>query len=142
MGTTDMIKQSAVVPYRHVKKRIEFALITSRTTRRWIVPKGMIEPNMTAWASAAKEALEEAGLLGKVGDKPLGDFVYTKFDNRFRVELFPFRVTKVLEDWEERELRKREWVDAAQAVKRIDEPAVGAAINYLAKLKKWPGSLP
>ena len=51
-------EQSAVLPYREDRKRLEFLLITSRRRKRWVIPKGVRELDMTPAASAAKEALE------------------------------------------------------------------------------------
>jgi 8-oxo-dGTP pyrophosphatase MutT (NUDIX family) len=55
-----------VIPYRIRDGKIEVMLITSSTRKRWIIPKGMIEPDMTPQDSAAKEAWEEAGIIGQV----------------------------------------------------------------------------
>lgn len=133
MLTPRPVEQSCVVPYRTIGIRIEFALITSRNTGRWIVPKGTVEPNMTAAASAAKEALEEAGLLGKTDDQPLGEYFYSKFGRIYRVEIFPFFVTEQLDNWDEKHFRKREWVGPKDALSRITETAVQDAIRHLAE---------
>ena len=127
------VEQSCVVPYRTIGIRIEFALITSRNTGRWIVPKGTVEPNMTPAASAAKEALEEAGLLGETGTEPLGEYFYSKFGRVYRVEIYPLLVTRELDDWDEKRFRKREWVGAADALFRITETLVQDAIRLLAE---------
>src|SRR5210317_1534724 len=49
-------RQSGVIPYRVRKGNLEILLITSRRERRWIIPKGIIEPDYSARNSAAKEA--------------------------------------------------------------------------------------
>jgi 8-oxo-dGTP pyrophosphatase MutT (NUDIX family) len=125
------IQQSAVVPYRPAKSGLEIALITSRNTGRWIVPKGTVEPNMTPQASAAKEALEEAGLLGEPGADVLGEYFYSKFDQVHRVEIFALRVTQALDEWDEKHFRRRVWVDGGEAIRRINELAVQAVIRQL-----------
>ena len=130
------VHQSCVVPYREGKNGVEFALITSRNIRRWIVPKGTVEPNMTAYASAAKEALEEAGLLGEPGNTALGEYFYTKFARVHRVEIFPLLVTRALDDWDEKHFRHREWVDGKEAISRISEYAVQSAIRRVIDLAK------
>ncbi len=57
--------QSGVVPFRKKgKKKIEIFLITSVKKQRWIIPKGYVEFNLSAFESAKKEAIEEAGVLG------------------------------------------------------------------------------
>ena len=136
------IAQSAVVPFREKDGHLEFALITSRNTGRWIVPKGLVENNMTPWASAAKEALEEAGLLGAVGEKPIGQFIYTKLDKIFHVDIYPLRVTEALDDWDEKRVRRRKWANAEDAIDQVNEQAVKDAIAYLSNLKDWPNHLP
>jgi 8-oxo-dGTP pyrophosphatase MutT (NUDIX family) len=65
-------KQSGVIPYRKKQGKIEVMLITSRNKGRWIIPKGVIEPDLNPRASAAKEAFEEAGVQGDVHSKLLG----------------------------------------------------------------------
>ncbi|MEQ8504664.1 MAG: NUDIX hydrolase [Rhodospirillales bacterium] len=125
------VEQSCVVPFRIKGKELEIALITSRNTGRWIVPKGTVEPNMTPQASAAKEALEEAGLLGEPGTKALGEYFYTKFDQVHRVQIFSLEVTRALDDWDEKHFRRRVWVSGGEAIDRINELAVQEAIQQL-----------
>lgn len=137
------VQQSCVVPYRLLSPQgLEIALITSRNTGRWIVPKGTVEPNMTPGASAAKEALEEAGLLGEIGAAPLGEYFYTKFERVYRVEIYPFHVTRELDDWDEKGFRKRAWVGIEEAVALITEMAVQDVIRQLAKTVGQPGINP
>ncbi|MAO57345.1 MAG: NUDIX hydrolase [Rhodospirillaceae bacterium] len=133
------IQQSCVVPYFLGVPGLEIALITSRNTGRWIVPKGTVEPNMTPQASAAKEALEEAGLLGEPGRESLGEYFYSKFDQVYRVQIFPFQVTRALDDWDEKHFRRRVWVSAEEAIERITEAAVQEAIRQMTDTLEWPG---
>lgn len=125
------IEQSCAVPYRNDKSGLEFALITSRNTGRWIVPKGSVEDHMTPQASAAKEALEEAGLLGEIGSKLLGEYFYTKFDRVHRVEIFSLRVTQSMDDWDEKHFRRREWVSGDIALERITELEIQDVIRRI-----------
>ena len=53
--------QSGVLPYRVEGGVMRVLLITSQGGRRWVIPKGIVEPGLSAVVSAAKEALEEAG---------------------------------------------------------------------------------
>ena len=50
--------------YKWVDKKLKVLIITSRTTKRWIIPKGWMQPKLGASGSAAVEAWEEAGVLG------------------------------------------------------------------------------
>lgn len=116
------IQQSGVIPYRILDGEIEVMLITSSTGKRWVIPKGLIEPDMTPQDSAAKEAWEEAGLLGNVSPAIQGTYLYQKGGGIFRVQVFLLQVENVLEDWPEAGKRKRQWLSAAKAAKRVDEP--------------------
>ena len=53
-------------------------LITSRETRRWVLPKGWPRPGTPPHRQAAREALEEAGVIGRVGRTPIGYYQYAK----------------------------------------------------------------
>ena len=64
-------RQSAVIPYRLREGRVEILLITSRKGKRWVVPKGILEPELTPAESAAKEAREEAGVSGRISAAPV-----------------------------------------------------------------------
>ena len=82
-------------------------LVTSRETGRWIIPKGWPKKRKTPYASAAREALEEAGVVGKVGKDPIGSYSYKK---RLKngavvacdVQVFPLKVKRQQTSWPER----------------------------------------
>lgn len=95
--------------------------MTSRKGTRWVLPKGVVEPGMTPAASAEKEALEEAGVRGVVGDQPLGTYRYPKWRGICTVEVFPMRVTEVLAGWPEAGSRQREWLTLEEARQRVAE---------------------
>ena len=95
-----MYRQSAVIPYRfNGQGKLRLLLITSRKRKRWIIPKGVIEPDLSSRKSAAKEALEEAGILGSVSDDMLGTYEYAKWGGVCHVEVFGMRVERILEEW-------------------------------------------
>ena len=62
--------QYAALPYRIVRRRVEILLITSRDTRRWVIPKGWPMKGLKPQDAAAVEAAEEAGLIGEVEGRP------------------------------------------------------------------------
>jgi 8-oxo-dGTP pyrophosphatase MutT (NUDIX family) len=84
--------QYAALPFRQAE-RLEIMLISSRETGRWVVPKGWPMKGAKPHVVAAVEAMEEAGLLGKISKKPFGAYHYVK---RLRngaisqVRVFPF----------------------------------------------------
>jgi len=64
---TFLVERSGVIPYGRRDGAVEVLLITSSDGQHWVIPKGVIEPGMSAAESAAKEAYEEAGIRGRVG---------------------------------------------------------------------------
>ena len=70
--------------------------MTSRTTRRWVLPKGSIGSGLTAYEAAVVEAYEEAGIGGRIGRTCIGVYGYTKRNEkkqkRCLVKVFPLRV--------------------------------------------------
>lgn len=121
-------EQSAALPYRWSRAGLEVMLVTSRTTRRWVLPKGSIGNGLTAYQAALLEAYEEAGVGGKVGRTCLGVYGYTKRNERKHkrclVKVFPLRVSAVLPEWPERRQRRRQWVSFRIAGARVHEPAL------------------
>jgi 8-oxo-dGTP pyrophosphatase MutT (NUDIX family) len=74
--TTGAKGQFAALPYRVAAEGLEILLVTSRDTRRWVIPKGWPLKREKPHASAAREALEEAGVTGKIGKVAIGDYAY------------------------------------------------------------------
>ncbi|HEX2750312.1 MAG TPA: NUDIX domain-containing protein [Verrucomicrobiales bacterium] len=53
---------------------VMFLLVRSRGGNRWTFPKGTVEPGESLSATAAREAMEEAGVTGTVDPAPLGTY--------------------------------------------------------------------
>lgn len=123
--------QSAVIPYRIQDAEIEVMLITSFKRKRWVIPKGVIESQLGAGESAAREAWEEAGLVGRVSTSSIGSYAYDKWGGTCHVEVFLLLVEKVLEDWPEAGFRDRRWVSLTEAVRRVNEAKLKQLIKTL-----------
>jgi 8-oxo-dGTP pyrophosphatase MutT (NUDIX family) len=113
-------------------------LVTSRETRRWIIPKGWPKKGKSARQSAAREAFEEAGVIGRVSRRAVGSFSYEKrLKNGGTVEcevrVFPLHVKRQSREWPEKQERKVKWLSAAKAAKKVDEPTLGELIRQLAR---------
>ena len=129
-------RQSAALPLFGAGAAMRVVLVTSRETRRWVVPKGWIEPNEPPHRSAAREAFEEAGLHGEAEPDPLGLYAYPK---RFgsgavvttEVLVFRFRVSQLLEDWPERLERDRRLFTPDAAADLVAEPGLAALLRSL-----------
>ena len=127
-----LYRQSAVIPYRVRHGQIEILLITTRKGR-WIVPKGVIEPDLSPAQSAGKEALEEAGVSGVIDEREIGRYTYEKWGGVCRVQVYLLRVARMLNSWEEDHFRARQWLPLQKAIATISE----SALRRL--LRKVPG---
>lgn len=114
------IEQSGVIPYRLEQGKIEILLVSSRKKKRWVIPKGIVEPDLTPQDSAAKEALEEGGILGEVLPESVGTYIYEKWGGVCRVVVFLLKVTSLEANWLEN-YRERQWFSLPEARKRLDE---------------------
>ncbi|WP_298843009.1 NUDIX hydrolase [uncultured Roseobacter sp.] len=123
----DVRSQFAALCYRIEKKKIRILLITSRGTRRWIVPKGWPVHGQTPAETAAMEAWEEAGVRGRSDGRCLGIYSYSK-DTEEAGEfpclgmIFPVEVTAIADDYPEAGQRERRWVSRKKAAQMVDEP--------------------
>ncbi len=117
-------RQSAVVPYRFRNGELEILLISSRKKKHWVIPKGIVEPELTPLDSAVKEAWEEAGVTGSVpANGSIGNYKYRKWGGTCRVQVFLLAVTEIVEDWPESGFRDRKWVKVHEAVKMTEDQA-------------------
>ena len=108
-------RQSGAIPYSIIDGRVVFLLVTSRRTGRWIYPKGSISTGITAWDSAAKEALEEAGVAGEIGTEPAGTYRNTDKGLLVDIDLYPLKVGEQFDSWDEMDQRLRHWVLLSEA---------------------------
>jgi 8-oxo-dGTP pyrophosphatase MutT (NUDIX family) len=131
--------QYAALPYRRLANAaIEVMLITSRDTGRWVIPKGWPGEGLAEWESAAREAHEEGGLVGRMGDRPIGRY---RYDKRLAdgssvvcsVEVFALEVERQLKSWPERKERDTRWFALREAAAAVDEPQLAAMIRDLPK---------
>lgn len=125
--------QYAALPWRHAGRRLEILLITSRETRRWVIPKGWGKKDEAGSYAAAREALEETGVAGVVQADPVGEYRYDKLmkngqSQRVRVAVYALEVVHEHEDWPEKALRERLWIPAAEGARLVDEPDLQALI--------------
>lgn len=142
-----MIKQVGALPIRTDKKgNVEVLLVTSRETRRWVIPKGWPWADRADHLAAAAEAHEEAGVLGRTTTVTLGYYSYQKKlpDQviAVRVEVYVLKVKRELDSWRERKQRKRAWFPIEEAAAKVDEIGLRRLMRKLAvrKAEKAKGS--
>lgn len=126
--------QSGVIPFWVKNSKVQIMLVTSRSGKRWVIPKGTIESDLSALDSAQKEAYEEAGVLGKAHGHAIGQYQYDKWGGTFRVEVFLLEVRQILQEWPESELRQRVWLNVAESADRVREEALKQLILQVPKL--------
>lgn len=125
-------RQSAAVPYRvNGDGSIRVLLVTSRKKKHWILPKGIIERDLTAARSAAREALEEAGVEGRVDERPLGSYLHGKWGGTCTVEVFPLAVERVHGHWLEADSRSRSWMALEDALMVIHPSEARPVVELL-----------
>ncbi len=127
------LSQVAALPFRLGDGGgVEVLVMTSRETQRVIIPKGWPIKNRKDWKSAQIEAREEAGVIGDVGRKRLGQYLYWKrLETHFalvKVAVYALAVRRQLADWPERHERAQIWLSAEDAAMLVDEPELGALI--------------
>lgn len=133
-GKVPVFPQSAALCYRIEHGRPVVLLITTRRSRRWIIPKGWLIAGLTSAETATQEAWEEAGVIGHCGAQSLGSFTYLK--NRRNkgaalclVDVFPLRVHSVSSDFPEKGERKRKWCSPKSAASKVVSPELASLLR-------------
>jgi 8-oxo-dGTP pyrophosphatase MutT (NUDIX family) len=132
--------QYGALPYRLTKSSApEILLVTSRQTKRWIIPKGWPIKGLKPAKSAAREAYEEAGVRGSVKMKAIGIFSYEKRLDEdgitipCDVRVFPLLVKRQSKTWPESEQRVARWLEPAVALSLIKEKSLRSLISSFMK---------
>ncbi len=132
----ERVRQVAAVPFRiGADGGIEILLVTSRETRRFIVPKGWPMKGKSGRKAAAIEAEQEAGVVGQVLKAPAGTYSYWKrlarHFVRVDVTVYLLAVSEERAAWRERRSRQRAWLSTDDAAMLIDEPELATLIKDL-----------
>lgn len=138
-GQSEIERQAGAIPYAVVDGQVAVLLVTSRRTGRWIFPKGGLMEGLAAHEAAAREAFEEAGVEGEVRDVPLGAWRTIKRRGvrvtPIEVEMFPLRVTRQLDNWEEQSQRRRHWAGLREARQLLRDPYLADLAMKLRELR-------
>jgi 8-oxo-dGTP pyrophosphatase MutT (NUDIX family) len=129
--------QYGALPWRMHGNVLLILLITSRRTRRWIIPKGWPMEGCKPTVCAAREAEEEAGVTGEIANVSIGQFRYMKLlrdgvELPCRVEVYPLKVTNERPDWDEMDARERRWCTVPEAAAAVLEPQLKMVIRRFA----------
>ncbi|HSW54145.1 MAG TPA: NUDIX hydrolase [Ignavibacteriaceae bacterium] len=126
--------QSGVIPYRKKNGKTEVLLVTSIRRKKWIIPKGFIEYNMSPFQSAKKEAFEEAGVRGSNTTKILGSYTVRKNGSELLTKIYSMKVTRIFKDYPEKNLRKRKWFSVYDAAKKVEIDELATIIRRLGRI--------
>lgn len=116
----ETVKQAAALPFRGRDEQLEVCFITTRTSGRWSIPKGFIDPGDTAPVTARKEAREEAGVHGRVVGSPVGYYEITKRGVRYTVVVYLLQVSRADARWNEQDCREQRRGTADTAVQLLE----------------------
>lgn len=120
------ILQSGSAPYIVYGSEIRVMLVTPSAGGGWILPKGNIAKRLDTLTSAAKEALEEAGVVGECENHVLGTVNISKTpDDVASARIYPLEIRRILPRWEEEGVRSRRLfqIDRAIRIMKSEESA-------------------
>jgi 8-oxo-dGTP pyrophosphatase MutT (NUDIX family) len=140
-ATGKPLLESGVLAYRRRRKSGEpvILMISKRRSKQWGIPKGKVEPYLNFGESAAKEAFEEAGVIGQVSPHSVGAFRMRKQSANPEVQrivevwIYLLEVTETLPTWPEKGKRKIKWVSCEVAARHLREPVLVHLCHRLAK---------
>jgi ADP-ribose pyrophosphatase YjhB (NUDIX family) len=127
------VRQAAALPYRGDAENLEVLLITSLNSRRWIIPKGNIDKGEAVADAAKREALEEAGVRGRVHGRTERTYSYERDGRKHVVSVLPLEVDALEEQWPDRQKRERHWFSAQEAADRATEEELKELILEFAR---------
>jgi 8-oxo-dGTP pyrophosphatase MutT (NUDIX family) len=142
MSTKAQVKaqnvQYAALPWRSTLDGLEILLITTLNTKRWIIPKGWPLDGLSPPDSAAREALEEAGICGTIAADAFGSFCYEKVRKSGQVitcnvSVFPMHVEQQRKRWIEKGTRDIRWCKIEEAVELVSMPDLCRILTQFAR---------
>jgi len=133
-------RQVAALPWRGEGAALQILLVSSRETKRWVIPKGWPMKGRTDPAAAAQEAYEEAGVDGVIAQQSVGDYEYLKrlksgVARLVKVDVYPLQVTGEHATWPEKGQRTLQWMSPVEAAMGVQEPELRDVIARFARIR-------
>ena len=132
-----VFRQVAALCLREKDGKAQVLMVTSRATRRWIIPKGWPIDGTKNPKAALIEAWEEAGVKqASVSKKPIAEFASRKrlhdgTEVRITTDVFRVKVDKTEKSFPERDQRRRKWMHPAKAAKLVQENGLKKILRAL-----------
>ena len=104
-------------------------LVTSRKGESWILPKGNRAKKRSDRLQAKREAFEEAGLQGSMNCK---HYDFNSFEKSKNFRIFTMNVKKILNDFPEKNQRKR----MVTTFDRAEKMVKGEYLEIIRELRK------
>jgi 8-oxo-dGTP pyrophosphatase MutT (NUDIX family) len=133
------VLESGVLAFRRERNGDPCILLISRKrSKKWGIPKGKVEPTLTFPETAAKEAFEEAGVIGYISPYSVGMFRAKKrtgnrIQQTIEVWVYLLEVIETAPDWPERGKRATRWVTCEAAARHLREPVLTHLCHRLAQ---------
>ena len=124
--------QVAALPIRTKNGQLQVLLVTTRGCGAWIIPKGCRSRKLNDAATAAREAREEAGVVGQVKSQPVGKYLHQRRDGSHEVAVYELEVSSQRRKWPECRIRKRRWVTVKEACNLTSQPGLRNLLSALA----------
>ena len=131
MGTTDTEeykKQAGCVPVRGGKGDLKVLLVTNKSGKHWVLPKGTVKKSEQDHEAAVRETEEEAGISGDVVG-PLG--LYFDHKKGYAIQFFTLQVTKEEQSWSEDSRRERKWCSIDKAISTVKKKYIKEVLEKL-----------
>eukprot|EP00026_Physarum_polycephalum_P023237 Phypoly_transcript_28110.p1 GENE.Phypoly_transcript_28110~~Phypoly_transcript_28110.p1 ORF type:complete len:148 (+),score=36.33 Phypoly_transcript_28110:35-445(+) len=128
MDTSHYKKQAGCVPVRGGKEDFSVLLVTNKSGKNWVLPKGTVKKSEQDHEAAARETEEEAGVKGDIAG-PLG----LHFDHKkeYAIQFFTLKVTKEKKKWDEKSNRQRKWFSIDEAIGIVKKKYVVEVLHNL-----------
>ncbi len=129
--------QCAALCTRVINDQTQVLLITSRDTRRWIIPKGWPIDGLDGAESARQEAWEEAGVRARrLGSEAIGQYTYDKTMNDGTAlpvvtSVYLIEVAELADEYPEIGQRERQWFSPQDAAEKVIEPELSDLLRRM-----------
>src|SRR5580693_7109273 len=131
------ILESGALAYRRLKNGEGLILLVSKKrSKKWGIPKGRVNASLSFGETAAKEAYEEAGVMGRISPNSIGMFRAKKgtpTPENIEVWVYLLEVDETLPDWPEKEKRQIRWAPCKAAARALREPVLTHLCRRLAQ---------
>jgi ADP-ribose pyrophosphatase YjhB (NUDIX family) len=133
---TAMLEAGALAYRRLENGDLEILLVSKKRSKRWGIPKGRVNASISFGETAAKEAFEEAGVIGRVSPNSVGMFrakKTTPTPKIVEVWVYLLEVDEMLDNWPEKEQRQIRWASCKVAARELRNSILTELCHHLAQ---------